>query len=318
LRGRLACVRENSTGKDDYKWDKPLPAKEWPHSARRADIMEITVLITYPTEIFTDGSKIGDKVGAGVAIYTDKRLMRKYKYTLQNHCSNNQAEQIAILKSLEQLPSLAHQTNRIVAIYTDSKVTLDSLKNNTIHSFLIEEIRNMVRNLTRQNWSVHFGWVKAHTGIEGNEVADTLAKEAAQEDENSDIVYDRIPISTIATRVKEEGFKKWQAQWERAEKGALCKSFFLTVEQRLKIWIPITPEFTAIVSGHGKTKTYLHRFNCPCSEGEQSVEHLIHGCRILEPQRSFMIQQVTTRGGIRPPPKQRTGREIFKRLFTIC
>ena len=53
---------------------------------------------------------------------------------------------------------------------------LDSLKNNTIHSVLIERIRNMVRNLTQQNWTIHFLWVKAHAGIEGNEVADTLAK----------------------------------------------------------------------------------------------------------------------------------------------
>jgi hypothetical protein len=123
LRGRDARIRENSTGKGGYKWDKPLPAEVWPHPARREDIMKTTELITYRTEIFTDGSKIGDKVGAGLAIYKDKRLVRQYKYRLQNHCSNNQAEQIAILKSLEQLPSLADQTNRIVAIYTDSKVT---------------------------------------------------------------------------------------------------------------------------------------------------------------------------------------------------
>jgi ribonuclease HI len=187
--------------------------------------METTDLITHPTEIFTDGSKIGDKVGAGVAIYTDKRLVSQYKYRLQNHCSNNQAEQIAILKSLEQLPSMADQTNRIVAIYTDSKVTLASLKNNNIHSFLIEEIRNKVQNLTKQNWSIHFGWMNAHTGIKGNELADTLAKAAAQDDEERNIVYDRIQISTIATRIKEEGLKKWQTQWERAEKGALCRSF---------------------------------------------------------------------------------------------
>jgi len=148
----------------------------------------------------------------------DKRLVKQYKYRLQNHCSNNQAEQIAILKSLEQLPSLADQTNRFVAIYTDSEVTLASLKNNTIHCFLVEEIRNMVRNLTKQNWSIHFGWVKARTGIEGNEVADTLAKEAAQDGEERNIVCDRIPISTLATGVKEEGLKKWQTQWERAEK----------------------------------------------------------------------------------------------------
>jgi hypothetical protein len=65
-------------------------------------------------------------------------------------------------------------------------------------------------------------------------VADTLAKESAQDDEDRSTVCDMIPISTISTRVKEEGLKKWQAQWERAEKGALCKSFFPTVEQRLK------------------------------------------------------------------------------------
>ena len=65
----------------------------------------------------------------------------------------------------------------------------------------------MVRNLTKQNWSIHYGWVKAHAGIEGNEVADTLAKEAAKDDEDRNIIYDRIPISTIANRIKEEGLK---------------------------------------------------------------------------------------------------------------
>jgi hypothetical protein len=43
-------------------------------------------------------------------------------------------------------------------------------------------------------------------------------------------------------------------------KGALCRSFFPTAEQRLKLKIPITSEFTAIASGHGKTKSYLHSF----------------------------------------------------------
>ena len=50
--------------------------------------------------------------------------------------------------------------------------------------------------------------------------------------------------------------------------------FFPTVEQKLKLRILITPGFTAIVSGHGKTKGYLKRFNptdkpmCPCNDGE--------------------------------------------------
>jgi len=75
-----------------------------------------------------------------VVIHTDKMLVRKCKYRLHDCCSNNQAEQTAILKSLEKLLTLADQNSRTVATCTDSKVTLTSLKSNSINSFLIEEI----------------------------------------------------------------------------------------------------------------------------------------------------------------------------------
>jgi len=115
--GRLAFKSENTVQeKKDYEWDKPLPATEWPHPALRVDIMETTDLITYPTEILTDGSKIRDNVRAGVAIFSEKILERKCKYRLQDHCSNNQAEQIEILKAVEQLLSLPDQNKGPVAI----------------------------------------------------------------------------------------------------------------------------------------------------------------------------------------------------------
>jgi hypothetical protein len=75
------------------------------------------------------------------------------------------------------------------------------------------------------------------------------------------------------------------------------------VEQRLKMKIPITPEFTAIITGHGKTKSCLHRFiladnpTCPCNEGAQTPEHIIYECKILESQRSSLIRHITARGG---------------------
>ena len=108
---------------------------------------------------------------------------------------------IAILKSLEERLSLSNNNTRTVAIYTDSKVTLAFLTNNFIHSPLIEDIRNKVRQLMTQKWSIHFGWVKAHNEIEGNVLADKLAKEAAEDDGELNMVYNRIPI-TIATELK--------------------------------------------------------------------------------------------------------------------
>jgi hypothetical protein len=53
------------------------------------------------------------------------------------------------------------------------------------------------------------------------------------------------------------------------------------IEGRLKIKLNLTQNFTAIVTGHGKTKAYLHRFKiikeptCPCGTAEQTMDHLI-------------------------------------------
>jgi hypothetical protein len=73
--------------------------------------------------------------------------------------------------------------------------------------------------------------------------------------------------------------------------------------------VPITPEFTALVTGHGKTKAYIYRFKladdpmCPCNEGQQTSDHIIFVCNILEAQRSSMIKQIMVNGGHWPPPK---------------
>lgn len=63
-----------------------------------------------------------------MAIYVDQVLKKQCRYKLQNCCSNNEAEQVAVLKSLEELTSLSDHNARTVAIYTDSKVTLASQK----------------------------------------------------------------------------------------------------------------------------------------------------------------------------------------------
>jgi hypothetical protein len=42
--------------------------------------------------------------------------------------------------------------------------------------------------------------------------------------------------------------------------GSTTKEYFPNVGERLKIKLNLTQNFKAIVTGHGKTKAYLHRF----------------------------------------------------------
>ena len=59
-------------------------------------------------------------------------------------------------------------------------------------------------------------------GIEGNEAADKIAKEAVHDEDDYNIVYDRIPSTTVATEINMKGLKKWQNQWNGTENGTLC------------------------------------------------------------------------------------------------
>jgi hypothetical protein len=72
--------REHSLEYSEQVCNTPLPANEWPHPARQVTITETSELTRYPIEIYTDGSKDGGKVGAGVAIYSNKQLVKQCIY----------------------------------------------------------------------------------------------------------------------------------------------------------------------------------------------------------------------------------------------
>jgi len=114
--------------KEELPFDLDTRIKHWPHHAFSISLLKQLNDEDNDLEIFTDGSKTKQGVGAGVAIYRRGTHTRSLKYRLHDKCTNNQAEQMAILKSLPHVTK-EHSPNKTVTIYTDSQMTLNSLTN---------------------------------------------------------------------------------------------------------------------------------------------------------------------------------------------
>ena len=203
-------------------------------------------------------------------------------------CSNKQAEQLAILKALENLQFL--ETNdRTALIYTDSRITLESLKNRKKHTYLIETIRKKVIEMENQNWIIEFNWIKTHAGHHRNELAEQIAKEAAN---NSDTeCYKRIPKSIVRRELSDYSVTKWQGEWDYTKKGAITKIFFPKIPDRLKLKINVTQNIITMVTGQGNINTYLYKYKtldsakCSYKRGEQTIDHILYDCELVEQER---------------------------------
>jgi ribonuclease HI len=69
-------------------------------------------------QIFTDRNKSEQGAGAGIAILKSGSHITSLQYKLNKRCTNNQAEQLIILRALEYTENLQTE-DKMATIYTD-------------------------------------------------------------------------------------------------------------------------------------------------------------------------------------------------------
>ena len=83
----------------------------WNHPADTVRITEQNETTENTIHIYTDGKKTEQGVGSGIVIYINNKLTHQIKHKINNRCSNNQAEQTAILKALHELETINLDNN---------------------------------------------------------------------------------------------------------------------------------------------------------------------------------------------------------------
>ncbi|KAJ8004353.1 hypothetical protein DPEC_G00158290 [Dallia pectoralis] len=105
-----------------------------------------------------------------------------------------------------------------VVICSDSAAVLSSVMDGrSDREDILGEMMGILLRLERQGVVVRFGWVPAHAGVEGNEVADLVAKSAVRRTE----VDVRVALGRreVKALIREAGIAVWERQWGEGGKG---------------------------------------------------------------------------------------------------
>jgi hypothetical protein len=111
--------------------------------------------------------------------------------------------------------------------------------------------------------------------------------------------YTRIPESYLYHVAVEEAKQKWQAAWITSYKAVATKQYFPSVRDRLVTKLTLNTKLAAMLTGHGKTKAYMYRFNlrddarCICGQNDQTMDHLLFHCEKTSTQQEVLKHQLS-------------------------
>ena len=134
-----------------------------------------------PNEIhcYTDGSRMNNQTGAGCVILRPNKRATEIQVPLGKRASVYQAEMTAIMTTVTKLlRKKGRIRGRKISIFCDNQACIKALTSPRTRSKLTMECTDQLNTLGEEN-DVTLVWVPGHRGIEGNEKADTLAKEAS-------------------------------------------------------------------------------------------------------------------------------------------
>ena len=175
-----------------------------------------------------------------------------------------------------------------ILIFSDSKSLVDSINNLWLSSQTLLKIWNKLKNL-KGTFNITFSWVRGHTGVLGNELADSLAKDGVR--------LPSLNITRFPTTLRSSNSSKLNTAWNQYE------NIYKSTNQRKRLllfspkvssiktlsWINFSsPSESHILTGHGNNKAHLFRINrtnsdtCRyCQTNPETIDHILFNCQAL-------------------------------------
>lgn len=256
------------------------------HFPSREEWLNSKLDLSQETLCFTDGSLMDvGQAGAG-AFIVDQGV--QLVIPLGTHATVFQAEVYAIMSCANSLLGDGYQGESIT-ICSDSRAALLALGNPCIRSHLVLECADTLQQLAQGN-SLQLLWVPAHCGIEGNEEADRLAREAS-----SQPYLGPEPALGITPRAVRSGLYHWavnqlQSKWSELQTCRQAHQLISGVHlQRTRQLMSFSRTkvrlLVGLLTGHNVLNRHLNIMGvtddsvCPkCKREDETSVHFIGEC----------------------------------------
>ena len=272
-------------------------------------------------QVFTDGSAQEGKVGAAAILIRRNRPDRILHFHLGPEAEHtvHEAEMVGLLLAIH-LISTENRAAKTCSIAVDNQAAIrafDSDLRRPGHHLAREVLKIANRLQKRKNmrgYKLTIRWAAGHSGIVGNERADTEAKKAAS-GKQSDIkhlpAYLRKPLLINPAALKRshgDALKmRWKADWTTSVRGKKMlhtdsttpSTKFLRTISSPNLSRNEASKIAQLRLGHIPLNEYLHRFkrvdkaNCPaCGADVESITHFLLNCPMYAHERWALARQV--------------------------
>ena len=123
------------------------------------------------------GVKPRKGAGSGYVILSGKdRVLNTHSINLTGEASIFQAELTSIQEAAKHLYTHEDTRGLYIKLFSYSQATLQALKLNKCKAQTVKDTHDALNTLADQAKLVRLTWIKAHIGLDGNELADEYAK----------------------------------------------------------------------------------------------------------------------------------------------